>query len=115
VPPGGVCYAPPSMQSPRRGTVIPLPGRTPAPAPLWTRVGFAFTMALAFLILAGAALYAAVAVAFPSSRPRSGVPGNIAASVGLMILAMLLVLGAIAVPLVVRRKAQARIDSTISR
>ena len=72
-------------------------------------------MALAFLVLAAATLYLAVAVAFPASVPRTGVPGNIAASVGLMILAMLLVLAAIAVPLVVRRKAQARAGSTISR
>jgi hypothetical protein len=96
--------------------VIPLPTRK-VRRPLWTRVGFAFAVAGAFIVLATGALYVAVGVAFPRNAERTGVPGGIGPSVCLMIVAMLLVVAALAVPLVIRRKAQARLDraSTISR
>lgn len=96
--------------------MIPLPTRKIRP-PLWTRVGFAFATAGAFIALATGVLYLAVGVAFPRNAARTGVPGGIGPSVALMILAMVLVVAAIAVPLVIRRKAQAWLDqaSTISR
>jgi hypothetical protein len=89
--------------------VIPLPTRKVRP-PLWTRVGFAFATAGALIALATGVLYVAVGVAFPRTADRSGVPGGIGPSVGLMILAMVLVVAAIALPLVIRRKAQHWLD-----
>jgi hypothetical protein len=96
------------MQRAESDERTPPPITVIGPPPLWTRLGFAWATAAALLGLAVGVLFAAVGSAFPSEGGRTGVPMRIGPSVGLMILAMLLVVAAIAVPLVIRRKAQVR-------
>ena len=76
--------------------------------PLWTRVGFAWATAGALLALAVLTLYLAVGYAWPGQGPRRGAPLHVGPSVALLILAMVLVAAAIALPLVIRQKAQRR-------
>jgi hypothetical protein len=77
--------------------------------PLWTRIGFAWFLAVALLALAMAALRVAAMFAnldiSPLARSR---PENTRAIV-MLVLSMLLVVAAIALPLVVRHRAQRRL------
>jgi hypothetical protein len=97
------CCRPVKPTSPRDDR-MPSLGR----APLWTRMGFSWATAGAFLVLAGVALYEAGRTAWPAGAQHAGLPMNIGAPVALMTLAMVLVLAALAVPLVIRHKARRR-------
>jgi hypothetical protein len=78
--------------------------------PLWTHLGFAWFVAVALLVAAREAMKAAVVYARFKVAPLERLkPDNTHAAL-LVILSMLLVIGAIVLPLVIRRKAQRRLE-----
>jgi len=78
--------------------------------PLWTHPIFAGFVAVAFLVAARFAMKAAVLYGQLKVDPLSRLEHDNTKAVLLVILAMLLVIGAIVVPLVVRKKAQRRLE-----
>jgi ABC-type cobalamin transport system permease subunit len=78
--------------------------------PFWTRIGFAFLVALALLVSAVVALKGAVRYARLDVPPLQRLQPDNTVAIMLLLLSMLLVVGAIVLPLVVRRKAQARLE-----
>jgi hypothetical protein len=83
--------------------------------PLWTRMGFAIGVALALLALAVVALKKAARFAQLNVLPPERSQADNAVAVMLLILSMLLVVGAIVVPLVIRRQADKRLTPPAGR
>lgn len=79
-------------------------------APLWTRVGFAWALAAAILALAALSIYTAALHAHLDVPPLKRQPPDIAMSVIWLTAGMLLSVAAIVVPLVVRKRAQSRLQ-----
>jgi len=84
--------------------------------PVWTRMGFTLAVALGLLALSAISLYAAAFYAWsPTVAPAKRFPPNAPLAVVLFVIAMLLVIAAIVVPLIIRRKSQARLKSSRQR
>lgn len=80
---------------------------TAAP-PLWTRVGFAWAVAATILGLAVLSVYKAALYANLDVPPLQRHRPDTAMAVVFLVLGMLLVCGAIVVPLVIRARSQRR-------
>jgi hypothetical protein len=78
--------------------------------PVWTRVWFAFALAVAQLVLAREALKRAVLYARMNMPMADRVQPDTTRAVLFMILSMLLVVGAIVLPLVIRSRANRRLQ-----
>ena len=78
--------------------------------PLWTHLAFAWFVAVALLLGAREAMKAAVSHARFKTAPLERLEPDNTRAVLLLILSMVLVIGAIVVPLVIRRRAQVRLE-----
>jgi hypothetical protein len=83
--------------------------------PIWTRMTFSIVVALALLALAVVALKKAARFAQLNVLPPERSQADNAVAVTLLILSMLLVVGAIVVPLVIRRQADKRLTRPAGR
>jgi hypothetical protein len=78
--------------------------------PLWTHLGFAWFVAVALLLGAREAMKVAVRFARFKVDPHDRLKPDNTMAVLTLILSMLLVIAAIVVPLVIRRRAQRRLE-----
>jgi hypothetical protein len=78
--------------------------------PLWTRIEFAVFVAVALMVAAGGAMKVAALYARFKVDPHARLQHDNTRAVLLVILSMLLVIGAIVVPLIIRRQAQRRLE-----
>jgi hypothetical protein len=78
--------------------------------PLWTRLGFAFALAFALIAMAREALKRAVLYARMNVPMADRVQPDTTRAVLFMILSMLLVVGAIVLPLLIRHRANKRLS-----
>jgi hypothetical protein len=78
-------------------------------APLWSRLGFTLALVVVFLGVACFLLWRAVLYARMNVPAADRVQPDTARAVMFMILSMLLVVGAIVLPLVIRYQAQKRL------
>jgi hypothetical protein len=78
--------------------------------PLWTHLGFAWFVAVALLLGAREAMKAAVVQARFKVAPLERLKPDNSRAVLLLLLSMVLVIAAIVVPLVIRRRAQVRLE-----
>jgi hypothetical protein len=78
--------------------------------PLWTHPLFAAFVALLFVVAAAGIMKLAVLYAQLKVDPLARVQHDTTKAILLLILSMLLVIGSLVVPLVIRRKAQRRLE-----
>jgi hypothetical protein len=79
-------------------------------SPVWTHPLFAAFVALLFVVAAAGAMKVAVLYAQLKVDPLARIQHDTTRAILLLVLSMLLVIGSLVVPLVVRRKAQRRLE-----